>query len=165
VLPGLLAGAGVEPKEVVVAELPSGTVTFLFTDLEGSTRLWEEHPNAMRAALALHDELMRRAIESHDGSVVKTTGDGFFAVFATAGDAVDAAIDAQLALAAEAWPETGPLRGRMAVHTGVAEMRRLDRTEPAFVLLAEAYERLTEGFATADLMDARRLLDDLAAAS
>ena len=73
---------------VGVAELPSGTVTFLFTDLEGSTRLWEEHPEAMRTALARHDEILRGAIEAHGGHVVKTTGDGLHAVFATAHDAV-----------------------------------------------------------------------------
>ena len=79
-------------------ELPSGTVTFLFTDIEGSTRLWEEHPGAMRDALACHDEVVRGAIESHGGQVVKTTGDGFHASFATASDAVEAAIAAQLVL-------------------------------------------------------------------
>ena len=63
--------------------LPSGTVTFLFTDLESSTRLWEEYPDAMPAALARHDELLRAAIEAHDGRVVKTTGDGVHAVFAS----------------------------------------------------------------------------------
>ena len=57
----------------MVAELPSGTVTFLFTDIEGSTRLWEEHPDAMREALARHDELVRDAVEGHDGHVVKTS--------------------------------------------------------------------------------------------
>ena len=67
-----------------MAELPSGTVTFLFTDLEGSTRLWEEHPDAMQGALARHDVLLRAAIDAHDGHVVKTTGDGFHAVFASA---------------------------------------------------------------------------------
>ena len=65
-----------------MAELPSGTVTFLFTDLEGSTRLWEEHPEAMRPALARHDAIVRDAIEGQDGFVVKTTGDGFHAAFA-----------------------------------------------------------------------------------
>ena len=55
-----------------MAELPSGTVTFLFTDLEGSTRLWEEHPDAMQPALARHDEILRDAVEAHDGHVVKT---------------------------------------------------------------------------------------------
>ena len=68
-----------------MAELPSGTVTFLFTDIEGSTRLWEEHPDAMRDALARHDELLREAIEAHGGYVVKTTGDGFHAAFADRG--------------------------------------------------------------------------------
>jgi predicted ATPase/class 3 adenylate cyclase len=106
-----------------VHELPSGTVTFLFTDLEGSTRLWEEHPDAMKPALARHDELVRTAIDAHDGSVVKTTGDGFHAAFATAHDAIDAAIDAQRRLAGEQWDGTGPLRVRMGLHTCEAEVR------------------------------------------
>ena len=86
-----------------VAELPSGTVTFLFTDLEGSTRLWEQQPDAMRPALARHDAIVRDAIEGHAGYVVKTTGDGFHAAFGTAHDAVDAAVAAQLALGEEPW--------------------------------------------------------------
>jgi len=114
-----------------VTELPSGTVTFLFTDLEGSTQLWEEHPDAMRAALARHDEVVGRAIEARGGYVVKTTGDGFLAAFANALDAVGAAIDAQLALTAEPWPDTGPLRVRMGVHTGAAELRDRDYHGPA----------------------------------
>ena len=81
-----------------MAELPTGTVTFLFTDLEGSTRLWQEHPEATKAALARHDVLVRDAIAEHDGYLVKTTGDGAHAAFATASDAIDAAIAAQLAL-------------------------------------------------------------------
>ena len=103
--------------------MPSGTVTFLFTDLEGSTRLWEDHPDAMRAALARHDEIVRTAIEAHDGVVVKMTGDGAHAAFGTAHDAIHAAVDAQLAVGAEPWDATGPLRVRMGVHTGVAELR------------------------------------------
>ena len=81
-----------------MAELPSGTVTFLFTDLEGSTRLWEEQPEAMQPALARHDAILRDAVGAHAGHVVKSTGDGIHAVFATADDAIDAAVDAQLAL-------------------------------------------------------------------
>ena len=77
--------------------VPTGTVTFLFTDLEGSTRLWEEHPDAMQPALARHDEIVRAAIEAHGGHVVKSTGDGFHAAFRTAQDALDAALDAQRA--------------------------------------------------------------------
>jgi predicted ATPase/class 3 adenylate cyclase len=106
-----------------VSELPSGTVTFLFTDLEGSTRLWEEHPDLMHDALARHDELVRAAIEGQGGSVVKTTGDGFHAAFGTAEAGVDAAVAAQLALDEEAWTLPRPLRVRMGVHTCEAELR------------------------------------------
>src|SRR5207244_9806058 len=70
---------GREAKRGRMAELPSGTVTFLFTDLEGSTRLWEEHPDAMRDALARHDEFIREAVVGNRGHVVKTTGDGVHA--------------------------------------------------------------------------------------
>jgi predicted ATPase/class 3 adenylate cyclase len=108
---------------VSVVEFPSGTVTFLFTDLQGSTRLWEEFPEAMGAALARHDEILRDAVEGHHGSVVKTTGDGVHAVFATARDAVDAAGAAQRALTAESWGQTGRLRVRMGLHTCEAEYR------------------------------------------
>ena len=106
-----------------MAALPTGTVTFLFTDVEGSSRLWEEFPDAMQDALARHDVIVREAIESHDGQVVKTTGDGFHAAFGTASAAVEAAIDAQLGLASGSWSETGPVRVRMGVHTGAAEIR------------------------------------------
>ena len=103
--------------------LPSGTVTFLFTDVEGSTALWEQHPEAMRAALARHDVLLRDAIEANGGAVVKTTGDGFHAAFATADSAVRAAVDAQVDLVREPWADTGPLLVRIGLHTGSAEMR------------------------------------------
>jgi predicted ATPase/class 3 adenylate cyclase len=105
-----------------MAELPVGTVTFLFTDLEGSTRLWEEHPAEMRDALARHDAILRDAIEAHHGQLVKTTGDGAHAAFSTASDAIDAAVAAQLALHGEEWDAT-PLRVRMGIHTGAAEIR------------------------------------------
>jgi len=106
-----------------LAELPSGTVTFLFTDIEGSTRLWEEHPEAMRDALARHDELVREAIEGAGGHVVKTTGDGCMAAFSTADAGVSAAIAAQRALENATWGEAGRLRVRMGLHTGVASLR------------------------------------------
>src|SRR6185503_7298104 len=99
-----------------MAELPSGTVTFLFTDIEGSTARWEGHPEAMRVALAHHDALVRAAIQEHDGHVVKTTGDGFHAAFARAPDGLAAALDTQRRLHAEAWGKIGPLRVRMALH-------------------------------------------------
>jgi Domain of unknown function (DUF222)/Adenylate and Guanylate cyclase catalytic domain len=113
-----------------VPELPTGTVTFLFTDLEGSTHLWEEHPVAMHAALARHDEILRDAIAAHDGHVVKQRGDGFHAAFASASGALLAARDAQLALGYESWGETGALRVRMGVRahlSGRGPRRRLLR--------------------------------------
>jgi predicted ATPase/class 3 adenylate cyclase len=109
-----------------MTELPSGTVTFLFTDLEGSTRLWQEHPEAMRAALARHDAILREAVAGSGGHVVKTTGDGVHAVFATAHDALDAAVAMQVGLGAESFGETGPLRVRIGVHSCEAEHREGD---------------------------------------
>ena len=103
--------------------LPSGTVTFLFTDIEGSTRLWEEHPEAMKAALARHDAILVDAVVAHGGTVVKTTGDGVHAVFPVAGDGVAAALDGQLGLVREPWGATGPISVRMGLHTGTAEVR------------------------------------------
>jgi len=102
---------------------PSGTVTFLFTDVEGSTRLWEAAPEAMRAALHRHDVIVRQAIEGHGGYVFATGGDGFAAAFARAGDALGAAADAQAGLVAEDWPEGAAIRVRMGIHTGEAEER------------------------------------------
>ena len=106
-----------------MTELPVGTVTFLFTDLEGSTRLWEEFPEAMQGAVARHDEILREAIAAHDGHIVKMRGDGVHAAFAVSTSAVLAARDAQLGLATEEWGETGPLRVRMGLHTCQAEVR------------------------------------------
>jgi class 3 adenylate cyclase len=84
-----------------MADLPTGTVTLLFTDIEGSTQLWEAHAAAMRAALARHDALLRYCIDDHDGHVFKTGGDAFCAAFHTASDAIAAALDAQRALVRE----------------------------------------------------------------
>jgi class 3 adenylate cyclase len=106
-----------------VTELPTGTVTFLFTDLESSTRLWEQHPDAMRHALSRHDAILRASIEAHEGQIVKMTGDGVHAVFTSAPEAVLAASDALKSIASEAWDATGPLAVRFGIHTGVAEFR------------------------------------------
>jgi class 3 adenylate cyclase len=103
--------------------LPTGTVTFLFTDLEGSTRLWDQNPDAMRDALARHDDILREAVEKHGGQVVKTTGDGLFAVFTVAQEGISAAVAAQRDLGREAWSTPRPLRVRMGVHSGIAEIR------------------------------------------
>ena len=109
-----------------MVELPSGTVTFLFTDLEGSTRLWDMHPDAMHDALARHDEALRSSVEAHEGHVVKMRGDGVHAVFATASAAIVAAVAAQNALSDESWDVTGPLRVRIGIHTGTAALREGD---------------------------------------
>jgi predicted ATPase/class 3 adenylate cyclase len=114
-----------------MAALPSGTVTFLFTDLEASTRLWEEHPEEMKSALARHDAILRAAIESHHGYLVKTTGDGAHAAFATAPAAATAAVEAQQQMFSETWPLPQPLRVRMGLHTGHAEAREGDYYGPA----------------------------------
>jgi predicted ATPase/class 3 adenylate cyclase len=113
--------------------MPSGTVTFLFSDIEGSTRLWEQHPEAMKAALARHDAILREAVTANDGYIVKTTGDGVHAAFQTAGCALAAAFAAQQALQAETWPEIQPqaVRVRMGIHTGEAEARASDYYGPA----------------------------------
>lgn len=108
------------------SHLPSGTVTFLFTDIEGSTQLWENQPEAMGTALTQHDALLRSAIESNQGKIVKSTGDGFHAVFASALDGMAAVVQAQRALQSQDWPETGSLRVRMALHTGEGELREGD---------------------------------------
>ena len=99
------------------AAAPSGVVTFLFTDVEGSTRRWEADAGAMRAALLTHDELLRKAIETHGGFMFKHTGDGVVAAFASPRSAVDAAVAAQRVL---------ELPVRMGIATGEAELRGAD---------------------------------------
>jgi class 3 adenylate cyclase len=96
---------------------PSGTVTFLLTDLEGSTRLWEQDPEAMKAAIARHDELLEEAIAAHRGFVFARMGDGMAAAFATARDAISGAAAIQRALADEPWGTASPLRARIGLHT------------------------------------------------
>jgi predicted ATPase/class 3 adenylate cyclase len=100
---------------------PNGTVTFLFTDIGGSTRLWEQAPDAMRVALASHDAILRSCVEARGGVVFKTVGDAVYAAFADPAAAVAASVDAQRELDAHAWPEAvGRIEVRMAIHTGVA---------------------------------------------
>lgn len=102
---------------------PTGTVTFLFSDIEGSTRKWERQPEAMRVALAKHDELLRRSFETEGGHVFKTIGDAFCVAFATAHGALAGAIRAQQALRTVEWGEAGDMKVRMALHAGTAEHR------------------------------------------
>lgn len=114
-----------------MANMPTGTVTFLFTDLEASTRMWEEHKEAMEAALERHDAILRGAIDEHGGFVFSTAGDAFAAAFASHTAAVEAALAAQEQLAAEPWPEPVVLRARMGLHTGEAQERDDDYFGPA----------------------------------
>jgi predicted ATPase/class 3 adenylate cyclase len=113
-----------------VASPPTGTVTFLFTDIEGSTKLWENNAPAMQAALARHDELLRWAIEERGGYVFKTVGDAFCAAFPTAPDALKAALETQRQLLSSEREDKGTLRVRMALHTGAAEERDGDYFGP-----------------------------------
>jgi predicted ATPase/class 3 adenylate cyclase len=108
-----------------MSNFPTGTVTFLFTDIEGSTPLWEKLPEAMKTALAKHDSILKEAVESNKGQVIKTTGDGIHAVFATAIDSVNAALDAQRTFQTSEVSETSDvlIRVRMGMHTGEAELR------------------------------------------
>jgi LuxR family maltose regulon positive regulatory protein len=112
------------------------TVTFLFTDIEGSTQLWEQHPQVMPQALARHDAIVRDCVEACGGQVFKTVGDSIHAAFATALEALAAALATQRALQAETWGATGRLRVRMALHTGVAELRDGDYFGPPLNRLA-----------------------------
>ncbi len=112
------------------AQIPTGTVTLLFTDVEGSTRLWEIEPDEMAAALRRHDEILHAAIDRANGYVFKTIGDAFCAAFWTAQAALDAALIAQRRLAAEDWPTTRPVLVRMALHSGVCEERDDDYFGP-----------------------------------
>src|SRR5947207_951 len=101
--------------------------TFLFTDIEGSTTLWERFPERMRGALARHDSILRSVIERHNGSVFKTVGDSFCAVFSTVHDAISASAAAQHEITAETWEGIdSPICVRMAIHAGPAEERDAD---------------------------------------
>src|SRR5439155_18419194 len=110
---------------VITRALPTGTVTFLFTDVQSSSRLWERYPETMPSAVARHDTHIEQLVEAHRGHVVHRAGEAEkrFAVFARATDAVAAAAAIQQALYAEVWPGEVPLRVRLAVHTGQADLR------------------------------------------
>jgi predicted ATPase/class 3 adenylate cyclase len=114
-----------------MATQATGVVTFLFTDLEGSTRLWEEHPEAMAADLARHDRLLTEVIERGGGRLFKHTGDGVLAVFDMPSQAVLAATEAQGKMDTESWEAGIRLKARMAIHTGEAEERNGDYFGPA----------------------------------
>lgn len=125
---GLLEGGGAPVLAVEVpgdrlptGSLPTGTVTFLFTDIEGSTPLWEQMPEAMGEAVAQHHRILRQAIESNGGQVFQVIGDAFQAAFRLASDALCAALAAQRGLQSAAWGAVKPIKVRMGLHTGPAE--------------------------------------------
>jgi predicted ATPase/class 3 adenylate cyclase len=147
-------------------ELPDGTVTFLFTDIEGSTSLWERDGAAMRSAVDRHLALLDRAIAAHNGVHFKTVGDGLQAAFPTAPQAVTAALEAQQTLLAENWGGAGPLRVRMALHAGeavpdergdylAAPLNRLSRllatAHGGQILLSQAVQQLARDSLPADV--------------
>src|SRR5437868_13769604 len=113
-----------------MSNLPAGTVTFLFTDIEGSTALAQRYPGAWPSALARHDAILRTAVAHHGGQIIKVIGDAFEMAFAAAPDAIAAATEAQRALHLEPWGETGLIHVRMGLHTGSAEVHHADDGGP-----------------------------------
>ena len=115
---------------------PTGALAFLFTDIEESTRLWQDAPEAMRTALARHDAILRGGIEAFGGRVFRTAGDAFYATFDVPQRALEAALALQETLLTEAWPRETPIRVRMALHTGVAQWRDGDYFGPPLNVVA-----------------------------
>src|SRR5512136_2899954 len=103
-----------------MSELPTGTVTFLFTDIEGSTTLAQQFPGELPTLLARHHAILQQAIEAHNGQVFQIIGDAFCAAFFTASDALNTALESQRVLHNEAWAPA-PIKVRMGLHTGPAE--------------------------------------------
>jgi predicted ATPase/class 3 adenylate cyclase len=116
--------------------LPSGTITFLFTDIESSTKLWEQYPDQMGKSLPVQETILREEIARHGGHVFKTVGDGVYAVFGDTLSAVSAAGDAQQRLVETSWETPGGLRVRMALHTGTAQLQGGDYFGPALNRIA-----------------------------
>lgn len=126
------------------SNFPSGTVTFLFTDIEDSTTLWEQHPQEMLVAHARHNQILREAIESNNGYVFQVIGDAFCAAFHTAGDAVRAAVRSQLDLHAEKW-KVVHIRVRMGIHTGKAEAQVADGLYNGYITLSRVQRLMSAG--------------------
>jgi class 3 adenylate cyclase len=119
--------------ELVTADQPappSGTVTFLFTDVVGSTQRWEREPDEMAKVMARHDELVAGLVSGRRGYLVKSTGDGTMAAFSTAADGVRAAVDLQSAVSSQEWPVTGGFLLRAGLHSGAADERDGDYFGP-----------------------------------
>ena len=108
-----------------MARLPEGTITFMLTDLQGSTQAWERQPKAMRSAMVRHDEIIASTVRMHRGELVEAgrEGDSVLAVFRTAASAAECALEIQKSFATETWPDGLDLRVRVALHTGEAQLR------------------------------------------
>src|SRR5512143_957771 len=128
----------------MTSNVPSGTVTFLFTDIENSTQLWEKHPQEMLTAQARHNEILQQAIESNNGYVFQVIGDAFCAAFDTAGDAIRAAVKIQFDLHAENWKAT-PIKVRMGIHTGRAEIQPIDGLYSGYMTLTRVQRLMSVG--------------------
>ena len=115
-----------------MSDLPTGTVTFLFTDIEGSTTLAQQFPAELPALLARHHAILHQAIQAHNGHVFQITGDAFCAAFHTASDALKAALDAQRGLQHEAW-NPAPIKVRMGIHTGSAQAGAIEERAGGYV--------------------------------
>ncbi len=125
--------------------LPKGNVTFVFSDIEGSTRLWEAHREAMAVALQRHDQLLRTAFEAHQGHVFKTMGDAFCVAFDSAPEAIQAVLDIQKAIGAERWAEAVVIKVRCGIHTGPAEQRDDDYFGPTLNRIARLLSKAQGG--------------------
>ncbi len=110
--------------------LPEGTLSFLFSDIEGSSHLWESDPKGMKASLVLHDVIMMQEIKANNGQTFKRVGDAFCAVFPTAVDALNCSICCQLRLNEPPPEGMIPLKVRIGIHTGIAELRENDYFGP-----------------------------------
>jgi predicted ATPase/class 3 adenylate cyclase len=128
-----------------MSSLPTGTVTFLFTDIEGSTRLWQEKPEAMSSANARHDAILREAIESNNGYIFQIVGDSFSAAFHNAHDGLQAVVAAQRGLQTEDWGNTGAIKVRMGLHTGAAEISS-DRNYEGYTTIAYAQRVMSAAY-------------------
>lgn len=126
----------VSPETTQTGEKPKGTVTFLFTDIEGSTQLWEHYPEAMRKAHSRHELIIREVMADNGGYVYKMIGDAFQVAFSTAPAALRAALETQRLLTAELWRTPEPIKVRIALHTGVTEERGDDYVGPTLNRLA-----------------------------
>jgi len=126
-----------------MVNLPSGTVTFLFTDIEGSTKLAQQYPDEMPTLLARHHAILNQAIDAHNGYVFQIVGDSFSASFHSASDALNATVQAQRTLQNESW-NPAPIKVRMGIHTGVAQLNE-DKEYSGYTTLASTQRIMSAG--------------------